>query len=347
MAQADPRATEAEAARHATGQARSLSATMPRLILEARRVAATVIHGLHGRRRAGTGENFWQFRRFMSGEPAARVDWRRLAPLLAGGLLGVPVGSWLLPHIPLTAFKIAVGTVLIGYSVFMLIAAGRIQLRAGGRAAEAVVGLAAGVLGGMAGLSGALPTVWATLKGWPKEERRIVFQAFNTTVLSAMLVATIAQGLVGPRLLLALALSLPATLIGGRLGAWLYHRLDDRRRGEREDRADAAEQQPAGEHGADRERRVHVHRSSSELRPEHVVLELLVRDQEQQHPQRFHRTRLQCDEHREDHRDVRPDGRDELRHDADPQTQRERVGHAEREQERPRDQRRHHGLDAA
>ena len=159
----------------------------------------------------------------------ARVDWRRLAPLLAGGLLGVPIGSWLLPHIPLTAFKIAVGTVLIGYSVFMLIAAGRIQLRAGGRAAEAVVGLAAGVLGGMASLSGALPTVWATLKGWPKEERRIVFQAFNTTVLSAMLVATIAQGLVGTRLLLALALSLPATLIGGRLGAWLYHRLDDRR----------------------------------------------------------------------------------------------------------------------
>jgi uncharacterized protein (DUF58 family) len=79
MAQADPRAIEAEAARRATGAARSLSATMPRLILEARRVAATVIHGLHGRRRAGTGENFWQFRRFMSGEPAARVDWRRSA----------------------------------------------------------------------------------------------------------------------------------------------------------------------------------------------------------------------------------------------------------------------------
>ena len=57
---------------------RTLSATMPRLILEARRVAATVIHGLHGRRRAGSGENFWQFRRFVSGEPAGT---RRLAPL--------------------------------------------------------------------------------------------------------------------------------------------------------------------------------------------------------------------------------------------------------------------------
>ena len=52
---------------------------MPRLILEARRVAATVIHGLHGRRRAGPGENFWQYRRFVSGEPASRVDWRRSA----------------------------------------------------------------------------------------------------------------------------------------------------------------------------------------------------------------------------------------------------------------------------
>src|SRR5271169_5474817 len=63
----------------AVGTGRTLAAGMPRLILEARRVAATVIHGLHGRRRAGPGENFWQYRRFVSGEPASRVDWRRSA----------------------------------------------------------------------------------------------------------------------------------------------------------------------------------------------------------------------------------------------------------------------------
>ena len=67
------------AVHRAVGVGRTLAATMPRLILEARRVAATVIHGLHGRRRAGPGENFWQYRRFVSGEPAARVDWRRSA----------------------------------------------------------------------------------------------------------------------------------------------------------------------------------------------------------------------------------------------------------------------------
>lgn len=72
-------AAESEAIRSATTSARTLAANLPRLILEARRVATTIIHGLHGRRRAGPGENFWQYRRFVSGEPAHRVDWRRSA----------------------------------------------------------------------------------------------------------------------------------------------------------------------------------------------------------------------------------------------------------------------------
>jgi uncharacterized protein (DUF58 family) len=68
-----------KAVRSAVAGGRSLSETMPRLMLEARRIAATVIHGLHGRRRAGSGENFWQYRRFAFGEPAHRIDWRRSA----------------------------------------------------------------------------------------------------------------------------------------------------------------------------------------------------------------------------------------------------------------------------
>jgi uncharacterized protein (DUF58 family) len=74
-----PAIQEIEAVRRADGESRSLAASLPRLVLEARRIAANVIHGLHGRRRAGTGENFWQYRRFVSGEAAQRVDWRRSA----------------------------------------------------------------------------------------------------------------------------------------------------------------------------------------------------------------------------------------------------------------------------
>lgn len=72
-------AREAAAIRHASGESRTLAASLPRLVLDARRIAATIIHGLHGRRRAGSGENFWQYRRFTSGEPAQNVDWRRSA----------------------------------------------------------------------------------------------------------------------------------------------------------------------------------------------------------------------------------------------------------------------------
>jgi uncharacterized protein (DUF58 family) len=76
-----PRQSEpfGQTVRRASGGGRSLAAAMPRLVLDARRIASTVVHGLHGRRRAGTGENFWQYRRFLSGEPAHRVDWRRSA----------------------------------------------------------------------------------------------------------------------------------------------------------------------------------------------------------------------------------------------------------------------------
>ena len=59
--------------------ATTLSARLPSLVIAARRVAQTVRHGVHGRRRAGSGETFWQFRPFLSGEPSSRVDWRRSA----------------------------------------------------------------------------------------------------------------------------------------------------------------------------------------------------------------------------------------------------------------------------
>jgi uncharacterized protein (DUF58 family) len=70
---------EWKATQRASGVGRTLAASLPRLILESRKIAATVIHGLHGRRRSGSGENFWQFRRFISGEEARRIDWRRSA----------------------------------------------------------------------------------------------------------------------------------------------------------------------------------------------------------------------------------------------------------------------------
>lgn len=60
-------------------EAKGLADSLPALLVEARRVATTVLAGWHGRRRAGPGETFWQFRPFVAGEAPGRIDWRRSA----------------------------------------------------------------------------------------------------------------------------------------------------------------------------------------------------------------------------------------------------------------------------
>ncbi len=69
-----------EASRHpGLPEAQALGARLPALLVAADRVAATVAQGVHGRRRAGMGDSFWQYRQALPGEPASRIDWRQSA----------------------------------------------------------------------------------------------------------------------------------------------------------------------------------------------------------------------------------------------------------------------------
>jgi uncharacterized protein (DUF58 family) len=69
----------AGAGRSRVESARDLAARLPDLLVAARRIAANVLLGLHGRRHPGPGETFWQFRPYVAGEPARQIDWRRSA----------------------------------------------------------------------------------------------------------------------------------------------------------------------------------------------------------------------------------------------------------------------------
>jgi uncharacterized protein (DUF58 family) len=60
-------------------QAEALAAPLPPLLAAAEHLAATVVLGAHGRRRAGVGESFWQYRVAQSGDSARMIDWRRSA----------------------------------------------------------------------------------------------------------------------------------------------------------------------------------------------------------------------------------------------------------------------------
>lgn len=60
-------------------EADTIASALPPLLVEARRIAQTVVAGLHGRRRAGPGETFWQHRPYAFGDPVAAIDWRQSA----------------------------------------------------------------------------------------------------------------------------------------------------------------------------------------------------------------------------------------------------------------------------
>jgi hypothetical protein len=156
------------------------------------------------------------------------IDLRRLAPFVALGVVGVPVGVMLLPHISPNAFRIALGLLVVVACAALLwlrISARRESSRAG----DAMVGLAGGVLGGVMGLSGVPATIWAELHGWGKDERRAIFQGFNLSILVLALAGHVIAGTFTAPLVALLAIAIPSTLVGAWAGRKLYDRVDARR----------------------------------------------------------------------------------------------------------------------
>ncbi len=152
----------------------------------------------------------------------------RLWPFLAGGLIGVPLGAAVLGAVEVATFRVLVGVFLIGYAGIMLSLRELPVVAWGGRAADGAVGLLGGVMGGAAGLSGPLPTLWCGLRGWSKEAQRGVYQPYNLGVLGFTLGVYAVQGVVTARVLELALICLPMTLLGVWLGLRSYGRLDDR-----------------------------------------------------------------------------------------------------------------------
>jgi len=154
---------------------------------------------------------------------------RHVLPFIIPGLVGVPIGTKLLAHVDPAAFRFGMGVLLLVFSTFLLACGARLKIGWGGRVADGAVGLASGILGGLAGLSGVLPTMLAAIRGWAKDERRSLFQAFNLSILLAALVSHAFAGRLTAVVGWATLAALPGTFTGAWLGAALYRRLSDRR----------------------------------------------------------------------------------------------------------------------
>jgi len=155
------------------------------------------------------------------------IDFALVWPFLVGGVAGVPFGSMLVDHAEPRLFKLAVGVVLLVFPTALYFQRKPMALSFGGRAADAMIGFAGGVLGGLAGLSGPIPILWASVRGWGKDERRGIFQVFNWTILTAALCIQAGTGFITKEVMWLTLLVLPATISGAWLGARAYHVLSD------------------------------------------------------------------------------------------------------------------------
>ncbi len=157
------------------------------------------------------------------------IVWHQVAPFIAGGLIGVPLGTLLLPHIALETFKFLVGSLLIIYSLIMLAKRSTPVITWGGRTMDAIVGLGGGILGGLAGLSGPLPTIWGSLKGWTKHQKRGMFQSFNLSILLFSATSQAFSGFMTLEVGKWIIFAIPGMLAGTWLGRKTYDRLGDHR----------------------------------------------------------------------------------------------------------------------
>ncbi len=155
------------------------------------------------------------------------VDRKRVLPFIIPGLIGVPFGTALLSLIDVRTFKIGIGCLLLAYTANTLLLGKRPASNWGGQSADGTIGFFGGVLGGLAGLSGPLPTMWASLRGWSKDQSRAVFQAFNLSILSAALLSHAVSGFMTRELGFAVLTALPFTLLGSWLGVALYSRVSE------------------------------------------------------------------------------------------------------------------------
>lgn len=149
-------------------------------------------------------------------------DGKLLLPFLAGGLAGLPLGVLLLPHLDMTLFKLVLGVLLVTFCPLMLLASRLPPLRRGGRAGDALAGVTGGVMSGLGGFSGVVPTLWCQLRGWPKDSQRAVIQNFNFAMLTVTFGTYVATGMVSRDMLPLFAVAAPAMLVPSLLGARLY-----------------------------------------------------------------------------------------------------------------------------
>ena len=158
---------------------------------------------------------------------AIRGVMPRLLVFLVPGLAGIPLGLALLSRIEADALRIGIGVLLVVYGGYFGARRALPRFERRTPVADGAVGLAGGVLGGAAGLSGALPTIWLSMRPWPKAEIRAVLQPYNMAVLGTTVAALAWRGAYAGPALTGAAIAIPVGMLAAQAGIAVFRRLSD------------------------------------------------------------------------------------------------------------------------
>ena len=151
----------------------------------------------------------------------------RLAPFVIGSALGIPIGIAALRWVHPSHLRTGVGVLLVLYSVYGLTRARLPAVPDAGRTADTSVGVLNGVLGGATGLAGLLPAIWSSMRGWPRDEQRAVFQPTAAATFVITILFLSGSGIVTQESIRLFAIGLPVLATGTWLGWRCYGQLNE------------------------------------------------------------------------------------------------------------------------
>jgi uncharacterized membrane protein YfcA len=154
------------------------------------------------------------------------LDWRKVAPFIIGGAIGVPIGTVLLTSTNPTYLRIGVGALLVLYSIYGLARPAFRPVQAG-VSADVGIGALNGLVSGLTGLPGLVITIWCQFRAWPKDVQRTVFQPVMLAAIVINALSLSVAGAVTAETVKLFLLGLPALLAGLWSGFKLYGKLDD------------------------------------------------------------------------------------------------------------------------
>ena len=175
-------------------------------------VVLSVVSGIPG---------VWMLRNSIAKHPV------RLASFVVPALFGIPIGVASLSYIDSGLLKLVIASFLILYGGFFIVRKNLPKMSKPTPIIDALIGFSGGVLGGAAGLSGALPTMWCAMRPWPKEQTRAVTQPFNVLVLVVAALLLAYQGVYDAEALIRIAIAVPVTILFANIGMLIFRRLKD------------------------------------------------------------------------------------------------------------------------